>query len=182
MNSKTSPRLTQEAWLQAGFEALKEHGARALKAEPLARRVGMTKGSFYWHFADVPAFHKALLVQWEAMAIRQIVTALATEYTPTGRLRRMGQVIADKPEGAAIEPAIRAWAKADEAAAKAVARVDEARLDYLRDLLSETGIENPEMARIIYAASIGMEDLGAADRRENSRAMGSLVDLILALR
>ena len=182
MSGKTSPRLTQDAWLQAGFEALAEQGAGALKAEPLARRMGTSKGSFYWHFTDVPAYHKALLEQWEAMAIRQIAAALATEYTPTGRLRRMGQVIADKPEGAVIEPAIRAWGKGHEGAANAVARLDEARLDYLRDLLAETGIENPEMARIIYAASIGMEDLGAEDRRENSRAMGSLVDLILALR
>ena len=181
MTNKLS-RLTQDAWLEAGFEALKEQGARALKAEPLARRVGASKGSFYWHFADVAAYNKALLEQWEAIAIKQIVTALETEYTPAGRLRRMGQVIAGKPGGAGMEPAIRAWAKEDEAAADAVARVDEARLDYLRDLLAETGIENPEMARIIYAASIGMQDLAVADRHENSSAMGSLVDLILALR
>jgi AcrR family transcriptional regulator len=182
MNSKASSRLTQDKWLQAGFEALAEYGAQALKAEPLARRLGTTKGSFYWHFADVPAFHKALLGQWEETAISRIVTGLATEYPPTGRLRRMGQVIADKGAGGAIEPAIRAWAKGDAAAAKAVARVDAMRLNYLMELLSETGIDNPEMARIIYAASIGMEDLGAGDTQENARSMGSLVDLILAVR
>jgi len=182
MTGKPSSRLTQDRWLKAGFEALAEHGAQTLKAEPLARRLGTTKGSFYWHFADVPAFHKALLGQWEETAISRIVTALATEYTPTGRLRRMGQVIADKGTGGAIEPAIRAWAKGDEAAAKAVARVDNTRLNYLMELLGETGIQNPEMARILYAASIGMEDLEVAEADENARSMGSLVDLILAVR
>ncbi len=182
MSSRTPSRLSQEKWLQAGFDALAENGAQALKAEPLARRLGTTKGSFYWHFADVPTFHKALLGQWEEAAVSRIVTALATEYTATGRLRRMGQVIADKGAGGAVESAIRAWAKGDVAAAKAVARVDQARLNFLMELLGETGIQNPEMARIIYAASIGMEDLGAADSGENARSMGSLVDLILAVR
>jgi AcrR family transcriptional regulator len=110
MSKTTSSRLSREKWLKAGFEALAEAGAQALKAEPLARRLGTTKGSFYWHFADVPDFHNALLGQWEEMAISRIVTALASEYTPTGRLRRMGQVIADKGAGGVIEPAIRAWA------------------------------------------------------------------------
>jgi AcrR family transcriptional regulator len=182
MSKTTSSRLSREKWLKAGFEALAEAGAQALKAEPLARRLGTTKGSFYWHFADVPDFHNALLGQWEEMAISRIVTALASEYTPTGRLRRMGQVIADKGAGGVIEPAIRAWAKGDALAAEAVARVDQTRLEYLRELLGETGIQNPEMARIIYAASIGMEDLGEGDANENARSMGSLVDLILALR
>ncbi len=182
MTGKPSSGLTQDIWIKAGFAALAKDGAQALKAEPLARRLGTTKGSFYWHFKDVPAFHRAILKQWEDAAIGRIVAALASEYTPTGRLRRMGQVIADKGRSGDIESAIRAWAKGNAAAQRSVARVDQQRLDYLFDLLGETGIQNPEMARIIYAASIGMEELDQADPQENARCMGSLVDLILALR
>mgnify|MGYP001820637128 CR=1 FL=1 len=63
------PRLTKEAWINAGLSALKEHGPDALKAEALARRLGTTKGSFYWHFKDIPAYHDALLDVWLASAV-----------------------------------------------------------------------------------------------------------------
>lgn len=182
MTSKASTKLSQFAWQEAGFKALTEAGPDALKAETLARRLGTTKGSFYWHFADVPAFHAALLAAWEERAVSEIVAALADENTPVGQLRRAAQFITDKDTGAALEPAIRAWARGSIAAAKTVERVDDKRLAYLRELLNEAGIGNPEMARIIYAASIGMEDLGEDTSGENAATIGSLVDLILALR
>ncbi|SLN58553.1 Bacterial regulatory proteins, tetR family [Roseovarius litorisediminis] len=186
MTSAPSKRLNAQDWLQTGFQALLQDGPEALKAEPLARRLGATKGSFYWHFADVPAYHAALLAQWETQAITDIVNALADEYTDVGRLRRMGQVIAQKGAsdqmGLTAEPAIRAWAKGNAKAFETVARVDAKRLAYLGDLLYKTGIGNAEMARIIYAASIGMEELDDSDADRNGDAMGSLVDLVLALR
>ena len=60
----TRARLTRPDWLLAGFQALAEAGPVALKAEPMARRLGTTKGSFYWHFADVPDFHRQMLSLW----------------------------------------------------------------------------------------------------------------------
>ncbi len=60
--------------------------------------------------------------------------------------------------------------------------MDGRRLGFLENLLTETGISNPEWARIIYSADIGMEDLSSRDARDNTNAMGSLVDLVLALR
>ena len=123
MTIAPSKRLNAQSWLQTGFQALSTHGPEALKAEPLARRLGATKGSFYWHFADVPAYHSALLAQWEEQSITDIVNALADEHTDVGRLRRMGQVIAQKAgsgqAGLTTEPAIRAWPKAIKKPAKA---------------------------------------------------------------
>jgi hypothetical protein len=60
--------------------------------------------------------------------------------------------------------------------------VDAARLDTLHDLLSEVGVSNPEMARIILASGIGMAQLSEGDSDTNAQAIGSLVDLVLALR
>lgn len=182
MTKSRTQRLTIADWQNAGFTALAQDGPDALKAEPLARRLKTTKGSFYWHFADVPAFHAALLAAWELQANADLAAALAQENTAVARLRRMGQVIAGTGRKQAVEPAIRAWARGSAPAAQAVARVDAKRLTYLQELLSESGIRNPEMARIIYAASIGMEDLGQDTPYQNADAMGSLVDLVLALR
>ncbi|THD76482.1 TetR/AcrR family transcriptional regulator [Thalassobius vesicularis] len=184
MTKKT--RLNQTDWLLAGFAALAEDGPEALKAEPLARRLGTTKGSFYWHFADVPAYHAAMLDLWAEQATSHIPAALEAEPTPVAKLRRLSQIIAthrsESLGGVKLDAAIRAWSRANPVVAERLASVDGQRLGFLETLLNETGITNPEWARIIYAADIGMEDLSARDSNDNTSAMGSLVDLVLALR
>ena len=175
-------RLRRHNWLEAGLSALGEAGHSALQAEPLARRLGTTKGSFYWHFDDLPAFHTAVLEVWEEGATRTLDTAMESEKGDVARLRRFGQVIADRPGGPDPEPAIRAWALGHPRAAETVARVDAKRLTYLAGLLKGLGIGNPEMAQILYAASIGMETMGPAAPTDRAGAMGTLVDLVLALR
>lgn len=182
MSTSTKPRLTRDAWLEAGFEVLANSGGEALKAEPLARHLNTTKGSFYWHFKDVPTFHTALLARWQSAAIEQVESALAHEYTATSRLRKMAQVIGESGPESRQEPAIRAWATGHSGARAALGRVDAHRLGQLQEWLRANDIGNPEMARIIYAAAIGMKRLGETERGENARAMGSLVDLVLALR
>ncbi len=182
MAQNTTQRLTKSDWVQAGFEAMIDLGPEALKAEPLARRLGTTKGSFYWHFADVPAFHDALLSAWETQTNASVLAAVIEENTPAARLRRLGQVIADTTSDQRLDCAIRAWARGNKAAAHIVTQVDANRLAYLREFLTELDIVNPEMARIIYAASIGMQELTSKDSGENKEAIGTLVDLILALK
>ncbi|WP_101065598.1 TetR/AcrR family transcriptional regulator [Roseovarius salinarum] len=186
MAASGASRLDPDAWLDAGAVALAESGPEALKAEPLARRLGTTKGSFYWHFADVPTFHAALLARWEDTARAGIAAAEGSQDTAVSRLRRFGQEIAaatSAGDGApALEPAIRAWARGDANARATVHRVDELRLLHLQALLARIGISNPEMARIIYASSIGMMDLAGTSTEERAAALGSLVDLVLALR
>jgi AcrR family transcriptional regulator len=180
MTAPRRPRLTPDTWLAAGLDALCEAGPAALGAEPLARRLGTTKGSFYWHFADVPAYSAALLARWQAAA----EAALGTdEDAPAAaRLRATAQTIAapdpDAPQAA--EPAIRAWAATDGQAARCIAETDARRLDRLGALLAECGIANPDMARILLGAAIGMQSLGGPGA--NRDAIGSLVDLVLALR
>lgn len=186
MNKTRATRLTKHLWIETGLSALAADGPSALRAEPLSRRLGTTKGSFYWHFADLPTYQAALIERWEELAISEVAHALADEQTVVGRLRRFAQIIADRPghqcDKTPIEPAMRAWALSDGVAAEAVRRVDAKRLTYLTDLLGEIGVSNPEMARIIYGASLGLEQLSPTDRQQNASAMGSLVDLILALR
>ncbi|WP_306153066.1 TetR/AcrR family transcriptional regulator [Roseovarius sp. MMSF_3281] len=177
--TRAPKRLTRDDWLTAGLSALRTHGPEALKAEPLARTMGTTKGSFYWHFEDVPAFHRGLLELWEKTAQTALSQAQAGSGTATSRLRHTAQTLADQ---AGADAAIRAWARGHDGAAETLARVDAARLDCLHALLSEVGISNPEMARIILASGIGMAQLGEIHDHDNTGAIGSLVDLVLALR
>ncbi|MBE0454805.1 MAG: TetR family transcriptional regulator [Roseovarius sp.] len=180
MSQTQRPRLTRDDWLAAGLAALAEAGPAALGAEPLARRIGTTKGSFYWHFADVPSFSAALLSRWQDAAFAALDPAAQTSEASlpaAARLRAAAQALASPP---AEDAAIRAWAATDRQAVTAICAVDAARQSHLGDRLSECGIANPEMARMLYAAAIGMQALGA--REDATDTIGSLVDLILALR
>lgn len=173
MNTHVKPRLSRDSWIKAGLEALMQHGPDALKAEPLARRLETTKGSFYWHFKDVPDFHAALLGYWKD------TSALALpEGSPVVQLRALASGLAEIDTA---EPAIRAWAKGNPAAAKTLTDLDAQRLAQLDDLLRDIGIVNPEMSRILYAAALGMREV-QNDDHATPEAIGTLVDLVLALR
>lgn len=182
MTPRGGKRLTRSDWLSAGARLLAAQGAEALKAEPMARYLKTTKGSFYWHFRDVPDFHTQLLSHWEQAALADLAAVFDRESGTVARLRALAQSIAAPGSGGATEAAIRAWAAGHTGARAALARIDEARQTALQGLLAETGIANPEMARIIYAAGVGMDLLGPTGAGDNRNSMGSLVDLVLALR
>src|SRR5205814_4312759 len=69
-------QLSAKDWLDQGLKALAKSGFTALKAEPLAKAMGVSRGSFYWHFADIGAFHAAILKHWREVAAEQIIADL----------------------------------------------------------------------------------------------------------
>src|SRR5262245_52783828 len=68
-----SDQLSARDWLDQGLKTLASHGFAALKAEPLAKAMGVSRGSFYWHFADISAFHAAILKAWREVAAEAII-------------------------------------------------------------------------------------------------------------
>lgn len=181
----TKQRLTQDAWITAGFSALTEFGPDRLKAEPLAKMLGTTKGSFYWHFSDVPAFHEAMLKYWETQAYDGVVEALEAESNPTLRLRMLGRLASHSPDavgGLSAETALRAWGRGDAQVSAAIARIDAKREAYLSGLLAKLGVTNADYARVLYAALIGLEDLSSRDDKDVAAPLETLIDTILALR
>ncbi|GAB5445698.1 TetR/AcrR family transcriptional regulator [Gymnodinialimonas sp.] len=175
-------RLTPDDWIAAGFRALAESGPEAVKAEPLARRLRSTKGSFYHHFKDVPAFHAAMLAMWQDKAFTGIVAALDDLPSPEAKLRHLAQIANDgAPDrfgGLLIEPAIRAWSLRDAEVARAVAAIDTARIDYVADLLEPLG--HPRSAAMLfYGAFVGLDDLQARGMPETAGALSLLVARLL---
>jgi AcrR family transcriptional regulator len=158
-------------WVRAGLQCLKERGIDAVRVEPLAKALGVTKGSFYWHFADRPALLAALLAAWQAIgtdAIAQQVNAKGGG--PDIRLRNLMLITAESD--GRLDMAIRAWAATDLAAADALTRVDRRRMDFVRDLLCELGVPvqvATSRARLLYCALIGeftlRGEMSADDRR-----------------
>lgn len=180
---KTTRRLTSQDWLRAGLHALANAGPEALKAEPLARALGTTKGSFYWHFQNVPDYHTRLLLFWKDGAVAALSRAAAQSLTPTERLHRIAEAIAPdiwSETSPSPETAIRAWALHDPQIAAFVAEVDAARSAYIRATLEALGLTNPDFTRLLHGALLGMGFLGGS-ARENESALSSLTAALLAL-
>lgn len=180
----TRLRLSSEAWLRAGFRALITDGPDALRAEPLAREIGTTKGSFYWHFKDVAAFRKALLEHWKTAALTALRAAAEAEATPTERLYRISQIAAPEDDahgGAGVEAAIRSWALSDHTVADALAEIDSARLAYLTSALDALGLGNPDFAPLVYGAQVGLTAIGAIGHVDMQGAMTTLIAALVAL-
>ena len=149
-------QLSAKDWLDQGLKALAKSGFTALKAEPLAKRMGVSRGSFYWHFADIRAFHAALLKHWREVAAEQVIANLeagAAHADPVQVLLR--QAFGGNP---ALEKAVRSWAAHDPLARSAVQAIDRRRLSYVEGMLRASGLA-PGVARaraqILYWAFLG---------------------------
>ena len=149
-------QLSAKDWLDQGLKTLARDGFTALKAEPLAKAIGVSRGSFYWHFADIGAYHAAILKHWREVAAEQIIANLeasANDDNPLGLLLRQAF-------GArlTLEKAVRTWATLDPSARRAVQAIDRRRLSYVERLLKRSGVA-PDVARaraqIFYWAFLG---------------------------
>jgi len=153
--------LNRDAWIRAAVEVLAEDGVGGLRVEVLAKRLKVTKGSFYWHFRDRRALLDELLAQWKAGRIQDILKQTAAQ--PGGELERIHHVIdvyasARNRKGIRIELAVRDWARRDAKAAAVVAEVDATRLDCARRLFVACGLSDPEASArsmLLYAYVFG---------------------------
>ena len=154
-------QLSAKDWLDQGLRTLARNGFTALKAEPLAKAMGVSRGSFYWHFADIGAYHTAVLKHWRDVAAEQIIAGLETSSKDENPLLLLlRQAFGGKP---ALENAVRTWATVDPAARAAVQAIDRRRLNYLETLLKQAGLA-PDLAcaraQILYWAFLGFAQSG----------------------
>ena len=142
-------------------------GPQALRVEPIARELATTKGSFYWHFADLAALRAGMLETWEQVATADITAAVRRSGLPAReQLLLLVEKVSIAPGaeagGDAVEPAIRDWGRTDSLARDVLERVDRQRLADLRDFFaaaSMTPAAAKQAAAVFYATVIGLESL-----------------------
>src|ERR1700756_3350036 len=155
--TKMADQLSAKDWLDQGLKTLAERGFTALKAEPLAKAMGVSRGSFYWHFADIGAYHAAILKHWREVAAEQVIAgleAVSDHDDPLALLLR--QAFATRL--LSLEKAVRSWATSDAAARGAVQAIDRRRLGYIEELLRRRGFAAEiaqARAQILYWAFVG---------------------------
>ena len=134
-------------WISAALDVLAEGGVDGVRVEVVAQRLGVTKGGFYRRYRDRRALLDAMLETWVAGRIDAIQrqTELGAE-TPRERLRSLIRLFSERlnAQGLSIELAIRQWARSDEMAAAAVARVDKVRLASVAALYALLGFSETD--------------------------------------
>jgi len=136
------PSLDREAWIDFALQVLPEEGVEGLRIEVLARRLHVTKGSFYWHFKDRQALLNALITHWRDERIREVETqASIPADMAIAQIRFVIDQYVTHPNQMRMrcELAIREWARRDAFVATAVEAVDQARLANATNLFKLAG-------------------------------------------
>jgi AcrR family transcriptional regulator len=154
-------RLSADDWAQAALDQIAEQGVASVAVEPLARRLGVTKGSFYWHFPSRDALLQAALERWEKVEQETVFGSLEKVPDPRERLRALFQVVAHEATSHIIYSEL-LKALDHPAVAPVIGRVSQRRFDYLTASFRQAGLSRTEAqhrARLAYAAYVGFLQL-----------------------
>lgn len=154
-------RLSPEDWTRAALRALADGGVAAVRVDALARDLGISRGSFYWHFTDRDALLKAALEQWEQRFTAQVIKELDGVDDPSERLERLVRGALNDEIVPGLQPAI--MAHADHPVVMPVLRrVTAQRIGYIAAIYRDLGL-TPTAARrravVGYATYLGWLDL-----------------------
>lgn len=179
-------RLTEQSWIDAAVRHVIKESISDIRVEKLARDLGVTKGSFYWHFRNHQHLLQLVLEQWTERATIRI-----TEWSKSGnasgieriaRLLALPSNVSADNHGADIELAVRSWARRDEAAANIVAKIDKMRFENIVELIGELGFSEEEARQrgaIALAFMLGDAFLklgiSQAERNANARMCAEII-------
>ena len=154
-------RLSAEDWAQAALDLIAEQGVAAVAVEPLARRLGVTKGSFYWHFPSREALLQAALERWEAVEQEMVFGKLEAVSDPRERLRALFQLVAHEFKSHIVYSEL-LKALDHPTVSPVIGRVSQRRFDWLAASFRQAGLSRTDAqhrARLAYAAYVGFLQL-----------------------
>ena len=171
-------KLTRSDWIAAAVHAMGEHGVSGIAVEPLAKSLGATKGSFYWHFRDRNDLVTAALERWEQEATDAVIAKLSPVDDGRARLRQLFQALfvmpppdATSPPALAVDASHRAVTisialsveREHPAVVEVLTRVTARRIAYVAEQFVALGIDASEAHRralLAYTAYVGFSALG----------------------
>ena len=155
----TKGRLSREDWVGFARKTLVASGVDDVKVDVLARRIRVTRGSFYWHFKSRQELLDALLEDWRENNNREIERIKVRAAEDGGELVELFRVwLGEDPSYPSFDLAIRGWARKAKKVAAAVREVDEEWIALFQDYFERSGVKPPESfvrARIMYFHQVG---------------------------
>jgi len=143
---KSTESLTRDDWISAAWDMLGENGLDGVRVEPLARSLGVTKGSFYWHFKDRQQLMEALLDRWFSIWDDQMLPDMEEAANPADRIWALFEsVLGRLTRGQTVS--LRMMSHSDADVARRIDERDAQRLSFLTSQLVEIGFA-PDEARV----------------------------------
>jgi AcrR family transcriptional regulator len=151
---RPSPLQSQD-WIRAASVRFSQDGVEAVRIELLARDLGVSKGSFYWHFRDREDLLNSVLADWEREETAWLEEAASFQRSPAARWAKFVERATD-PQRGRFEAALRGWARRDERVSSRVATIEKERAVYIKGVLREVGFTEDaadswsELALLVY--------------------------------
>lgn len=158
-------RLSRSDWTEAALAALSESGVAAVAVDPLAGRLGATKGSFYWHFSSRDDLIAATLALWEQRDTAEVIAAIEALADPRKRLVGLARFAYERAARGSDAQAGVLAAAGDPRVAPVLERVTATRLAFLTRLYTDLGLASEvarRHARLAYTVYLGIADLRRA--------------------
>jgi AcrR family transcriptional regulator len=175
-------RLTADDWVQAGFAVLADGGPNALRIDRLCERLGVTKGSFYWHFTDLPAYRSELITAWGNLRDRnRRQFEHMPDVDPRDRLRVMVQTWV-APQHWQLEQAMRVWALTDDEVLASVQESDTRVMRAIRRAFVDCGFSREDAALrafVVFAAGVGLLHSAQSAPAAPTHLQDSFLDFML---
>ncbi len=150
--------LDRDAWLRRALDVLFANGISQIKVEVLARKLKLTKGSFYWHFKNRDELMRSMVDWWRDQQLSFIARLAAQQVAdPTSQIKAVIN-FTQHTEDSHHDLAMREFARFNKLAAQAVASVDQQRVDYLAQLFRAADFNEQEAllrARALYFYQVG---------------------------
>lgn len=164
-------KLSREAWLTAARAELIRRGIAAVTINHLAKRLKVTRESFYWYFKNRAALLDELIVHWEQANNAGFENALHRKSQGLSEFKIIAHDIwvSEKGYSAAFDTAIRDWSRSSRKVAASVRRVDERRIAILESVFLHLGYRQPEAlvrARVAYFHQVGYYTLGFVEEEK----------------
>ncbi len=159
--------LAKADWLSAGLRVLADEGIEAVQVTRLARDLGVTRGSFYWHFADHNDLLEAIVGEWQRRNSGVMLAALEGSTSLTHGILSLFQVWVDKaPFDPRLDHAMRDWARRSPDIRETVDAEDDNRVEAIAKFFRSNGYEKTEAfirARVIYFTQVSYDAMGVEE-------------------
>lgn len=160
-------------WLAAGFDLLREEGEQALTLDRLCGHMSLTRGSFYHHFAGMPAYRQALLQAWQDSLTEQVIAQVPDGLPGQDALSLLDHAVARLDHR--LDLAVRAWSLRDPVVREVMSAADDRRIRALEHWHTQAGHPRAgELAQLEYAIFLGAQALGQVSLQSSLKEMQAL--------
>jgi AcrR family transcriptional regulator len=157
MRKRTNVHLTAEDWERAALKIITKKGIKALAVEPLARSLGVSKGSFYWHFQNRKALLESTLLRWEREESEEFILTLEAIEDPRERLRQLILQVSKGKWNCSLHSTLSA-ASSDDTVRPVLTRITGRRIDYVKKCYLDLGLTEraaQHRAALAYTLYVG---------------------------